>query len=444
MPGASRAGQAPSLAPDRPEQLKSRALRSVQEALEHVQAICFTTGPPRHVGVELEWTVHHADDPRRPLGPNVLRAALGDHAPHTLHPTSPHRPLPSGATITVGAGWTGGDLHPTGHLTRRPLRRDQRRHRLASRTTRPVAPRARHPRDRPPSPGPASTAHPRYDAMAAASSAPDRWRDHDVRHRRCPDVPRRRRSRASSPPVGALYTRLVWHCWPCLPTPAATLDATRAGCRRACTPGSRPTGLRGHLEVRWFDAQPPDEWIAPTALLVALLADQTAVLAWPGSGGETMTVTELRQRIAVQLERARARTTALADAVDDHDLPLAPRQEGRTDRWPRPPATVLIPGGLFTMGTSTEPWALDNERPAHAARFDPATGRSGLTRTCPPWPTGPEPVPHWPRSDQPRPACRWARPRVRHSSARDGCSASTVGSPDGRSPWRRSCGNGSP
>ncbi len=104
MPGASRAGQAPSLAPDRPEQLKSRALRSVQEALEHVQAICFTTGPPRHVGVELEWTVHHADDPRRPLGPHVLRAALGDHAPHTLHPTSPHRPLPSGATITVEPG----------------------------------------------------------------------------------------------------------------------------------------------------------------------------------------------------------------------------------------------------------------------------------------------------------------------------------------------------
>jgi iron(II)-dependent oxidoreductase len=26
---------------------------------------------------------------------------------------------------------------------------------------------------------------------------------------------------------------------------------------------------------------------------------------------------------------------------------------------------VLIPGGRFTMGTDTEPWALDNERPAH-------------------------------------------------------------------------------
>lgn len=29
------------------------------------------------------------------------------------------------------------------------------------------------------------------------------------------------------------------------------------------------------------------------------------------------------------------------------------------------PADVLVPGGEFTMGTSTEPWALDNERPAH-------------------------------------------------------------------------------
>ncbi|MFJ9951523.1 ergothioneine biosynthesis protein EgtB [Kitasatospora sp. NPDC091207] len=29
------------------------------------------------------------------------------------------------------------------------------------------------------------------------------------------------------------------------------------------------------------------------------------------------------------------------------------------------PADVLVPAGPFTMGTDTEPWALDNERPAH-------------------------------------------------------------------------------
>jgi len=31
----------------------------------------------------------------------------------------------------------------------------------------------------------------------------------------------------------------------------------------------------------------------------------------------------------------------------------------------RLPAEVLVPGGPFTMGTSEDPWALDNERPAH-------------------------------------------------------------------------------
>lgn len=29
------------------------------------------------------------------------------------------------------------------------------------------------------------------------------------------------------------------------------------------------------------------------------------------------------------------------------------------------PAEVLVPGGPFTMGTSAEPWSLDNERPGH-------------------------------------------------------------------------------
>ena len=32
---------------------------------------------------------------------------------------------------------------------------------------------------------------------------------------------------------------------------------------------------------------------------------------------------------------------------------------------PLPAREVLVPAGPFTMGTSTEPWALDNERPAH-------------------------------------------------------------------------------
>ncbi|WP_225627472.1 ergothioneine biosynthesis protein EgtB [Streptomyces werraensis] len=35
------------------------------------------------------------------------------------------------------------------------------------------------------------------------------------------------------------------------------------------------------------------------------------------------------------------------------------------------PAEVLVPGGPFTMGTSDEPWALDNERPAHRREVAP-------------------------------------------------------------------------
>ncbi|WP_236793134.1 ergothioneine biosynthesis protein EgtB [Amycolatopsis sp. GM8] len=34
------------------------------------------------------------------------------------------------------------------------------------------------------------------------------------------------------------------------------------------------------------------------------------------------------------------------------------------------PAEVLVPGGSFLMGTSVEPWALDNERPAHEVAVD--------------------------------------------------------------------------
>ncbi|MGW1146726.1 ergothioneine biosynthesis protein EgtB [Streptomyces sp. NPDC002454] len=35
------------------------------------------------------------------------------------------------------------------------------------------------------------------------------------------------------------------------------------------------------------------------------------------------------------------------------------------------PHEVLVPGGAFTMGTSAEPWALDNERPAHRRTVPP-------------------------------------------------------------------------
>jgi glutamate--cysteine ligase len=90
--------------PPRVTPATGRVLRTVEEALEHVHAICFKTGPPRLVGAELEWTLHHAADPGRPLDPVAVRAALGEHAPPSLDPGSPHQDLPGGGTLTLEPG----------------------------------------------------------------------------------------------------------------------------------------------------------------------------------------------------------------------------------------------------------------------------------------------------------------------------------------------------
>ncbi|MFF8023374.1 ergothioneine biosynthesis protein EgtB [Streptomyces sp. NPDC007896] len=58
-----------------------------------------------------------------------------------------------------------------------------------------------------------------------------------------------------------------------------------------------------------------------------------------------------------------------------HQLRKGPAALTAPDPAPAPPFTgpaeVLVPGGPFTMGTSTEPWALDNERPAHRREVPP-------------------------------------------------------------------------
>ncbi|RCW45983.1 glutamate--cysteine ligase [Halopolyspora algeriensis] len=79
-------------------------LRTRAEAEAYVASVCFKHGPPRLLGIELEWTVHHADNPGKPLDVEVLTEALGVHAPPSLAPQSPHRPLPNGSVLTIEPG----------------------------------------------------------------------------------------------------------------------------------------------------------------------------------------------------------------------------------------------------------------------------------------------------------------------------------------------------
>ncbi|WP_338894684.1 ergothioneine biosynthesis glutamate--cysteine ligase EgtA [Streptomyces sp. TG1A-60] len=59
-----------------------------------VRGICFKTGPPRTLGVELEWHVHELRDPRLPATPARLEAAYA--ALRTLPLTSPLTVEPGG------------------------------------------------------------------------------------------------------------------------------------------------------------------------------------------------------------------------------------------------------------------------------------------------------------------------------------------------------------
>ncbi|MGQ0840889.1 ergothioneine biosynthesis glutamate--cysteine ligase EgtA [Actinokineospora sp.] len=81
-----------------------RRLRARVEAEAYVASVCFKHGPPRLLGVELEWTVHHREDPGRRLDPDHLTAALGPHSPRTLKPDSPQLPLPAGSPLTLEPG----------------------------------------------------------------------------------------------------------------------------------------------------------------------------------------------------------------------------------------------------------------------------------------------------------------------------------------------------
>jgi len=93
-------------------------LHHLAQAADHISGICFKTGPPRRIGVELEWTVHRSDAPADFLESVELRTALGTYAPSALGNPHPGAVLPGGGAVTVEPG---GQLEissaPAGSLT---------------------------------------------------------------------------------------------------------------------------------------------------------------------------------------------------------------------------------------------------------------------------------------------------------------------------------------
>ena len=66
------------------------------DAEEHIHGICFKTGPPRRVGVELEWLVRDGRDPGLPVDQQRVATALaGLGAPGAL---------PGGGRLTTEPG----------------------------------------------------------------------------------------------------------------------------------------------------------------------------------------------------------------------------------------------------------------------------------------------------------------------------------------------------
>jgi glutamate--cysteine ligase len=330
-------------------EMADRTIRDLAHAESYIAGICFKTGPPGRVGVELEFTVHHVDDPCRPLDPAALAEALHPHTPSTLDSRATHDPLPSGGLLTLEPGGqveistppvgslpalhavVTADLdHLTDLLARAGLclgsaavdawRPPRRLLHTARYDTMAGAFAAYHPHgalmmcstaslqvcldagqsNRIPARwaalhavGPVLLAlfanSPRQDGTDTgwASARMRAWLGLDPR--RTAPVP------VTADPAVA-WTRYALHA-PVLgvlrggrpePVPAGVSFAAWVGGALPHPPTEAdldfhlstlfpPVRPRGYLEVRYLDAQPPDAWLAPAAVLTALLADESSV-----------------------------------------------------------------------------------------------------------------------------------------------------------------------
>jgi len=87
-----------------PDPAGARPVHTLAEAGTYIKRVCFKHGPPSRIGLELEWLLHDPSHPTRYPDAETLIAALGPHAPRTLDPAGPARPLPAGGCVTIEPG----------------------------------------------------------------------------------------------------------------------------------------------------------------------------------------------------------------------------------------------------------------------------------------------------------------------------------------------------
>src|SRR6516164_7638877 len=79
-----------------------------EQATEHIHGICLKTGPPRRIGVELEWLVRDARDPALPVPAARIATAVAafgaDPGPRRLPSSARPGVLPSGGLLTTEPG----------------------------------------------------------------------------------------------------------------------------------------------------------------------------------------------------------------------------------------------------------------------------------------------------------------------------------------------------
>ena len=85
--------------PEAPEAPQAVTPLTESTAESHVAGVCFKIGPPRLIGVELEWFVHDDRCPGSPVAPERVTAAIESLPPHPRGQV-----LPAGSPVTLEPG----------------------------------------------------------------------------------------------------------------------------------------------------------------------------------------------------------------------------------------------------------------------------------------------------------------------------------------------------